>query len=337
MSIDQFIQRNERAWGRLEQLGRRARRRRPQLSPAELDEFVRLYQQTSTHLSHARTNLRDPALTMRLTRLVADANGALYGRSGRAVRSMADFFRYSFPAAVWTARSFVVAAALLTFVPSIVFGIWLGVSDRAIDSIADEAAQQAYVTEDFESYYSSAPAAQFSTEVLVNNIQVSFLAFALGIAFCVGTAYVLAFNGLNLGIAAGLFYNVGEPSRFWGLILPHGLLELSAVVVAGAAGLRLGWALIAPGDRTRADALAREGRRSVVIVLGLVLAFIAAGLIEGFVTPSSLSTPVRIGIGVLAELVFVLYIVTRGRVAESHGLSGLWGERVESGAASTAA
>ena len=165
--------------------------------------------------------------------------------------------------------------------------------------------------------------------MLVNNIQVSFLAFALGIVFCLGTAYILAFNGLNLGIAAGLFYNVGEPSKFWGLILPHGLLELSAVVVAGAAGLRLGWALIAPGDQTRGQALAQEGRRSVVIVLGLVLAFILAGLIEGFVTPSSLSTPVRIGIGVLAELAFVLYIVSRGRAAEALGLSGQWGESAE--------
>lgn len=327
MSIDQFIQHNEPAWIRLEQLGREARRRRPNLNAAELDEFVRLYQQTSTHLSHARTNLRDPALTMRLTRLVADANGALYGGHANAARSMADFFRYSFPAAVWDARRFVVASTLLTFVPAVVMGVWLGYSDRAVDSLADDAAQQAYVSEDFEAYYSSSSAAQFSTEVLVNNIQVSFLAFALGVVFCVGTAYILMFNGVNVGIAVGLFYNVGEPSKFWGLILPHGLLELSAVVVAGAAGLRLGWSLIAPGNQTRVQALADEGRRSVVIVLGLMIAFIAAGLIEGFVTPSSLSTPMRVSIGILAELMFVLYIVTRGRTAQSLGLSGYWAER----------
>ncbi|MFV2039377.1 MAG: stage II sporulation protein M, partial [Acidimicrobiales bacterium] len=211
--------------------------------------------------------------------------------------------------------------------------VWLGVSDRAIDSIADDAAQQAYVTEDFEAYYSSAPAAQFSTEVLVNNIQVSFLAFAAGIFFCVGTAYILAFNGANLGIAAGLFSNVGSSAVFWGLILPHGLLELSAVVVSGAAGLRLGWAIIAPGDQTRVQALAGEGRRSVIIILGLAVVFVFAGLIEGFVTPSSLSTPVRVGIGILAELAFVLYIVSRGRLAASHGLTGMWGERIHAAAA----
>ncbi len=317
MSIDQFIQRNEAAWTRLEHLTRGARKRRSTLSGAELDEFVRLYQQTSTHLSHARTNLADPTLTMRLTRVVANANGALYGRRGNSMRAITEFFRYSFPGAVWNARRFVAVAAAITFIPAIVFAVWLGVSDRAIQSVGDEAANQAYVSDGFEAYYSSAPAAQFSTEVLVNNIQVSFLAFAFGILFCVGTVYLLAFNGVNIGIAAGLFYNVGKPSLFWGLILPHGLLELSAVVIAGAAGLRLGWSMIAPGDQSRVQALAAEGRRSVVIVLGLMVAFVIAGLIEGFVTPSSLSTTVRVSIGVLAEVLFVLYIVTRGRAAEA--------------------
>ena len=157
--------------------------------------------------------------------------------------------------------------------------------------------------------------------MLVNNIRVSFLAFALGIVFCVGTAAVLIQNGYLLGAVMGLFHNVGEPAKFWGLILPHGLLELTAIVVAGAAGLRLGWTLIAPGDRPRTTALAEEGRRSVVIVLGLMLAFIVAGLIEGFVTPSGLSTPLRIAIGVIAEVAFVTYIITRGRLAESMGMT----------------
>ncbi len=327
MSIDLFIHDHDAAWTRLEVLSRQARRRRPQLSAAELDEFVSLYQQTSSHLSHARTNFDDPALIMRLTRIVADANGALHGSRGNAVRGFLHFFGFTFPAAVWGARWFVVIAALLTFVPAVVMGTWLGISDRAVDSVADEAAQQAYVTEDFEAYYSSEPAAQFSTEVLVNNIQVSFLAFALGIAFCVGTAYVLAFNGVNAGIAAGLFYNVGEPSLFWGLILPHGLLELSAVVIAGAAGLRLGWAVISPGDRRRTAAVAMEGRRSVAIIIGLALVFVVAGIIEGFVTPSSLSTPARVGVGVVAFVAFVLYVVNRGSRAHQLGLTGAWGER----------
>ncbi len=118
-------------------------------------------------------------------------------------------------------------------------------------------------------------------------------------------------------MAAGLFAAVGEAPKFWGLILPHGLLELTAVCVAGGAGLCLGWTLIDPGDRPRVVALAEEGRRAMLIVLGLVVVFGVAGTIEGFVTGSGLPTTVRVGIGVVAGIVFLLYFVGQGR-AVSH-------------------
>ena len=138
-----------------------------------------------------------------------------------------------------------------------------GVGLRAV-SLSDE---------DFEDYYSSAPAAAFASQVFTNNVRVAIFAFAGGIAFCLLTAGILLFNGAQVGLAAGLFAAVGQSPKFWGLILPHGLLELTAVCVAGGAGLRLGWTLIDPGDRPRATALVEEGRRAMAIVLGLVVVF----------------------------------------------------------------
>ena len=183
--------------------------------------------------------------------------------------------------------------------------------------------REAYVNEDFESYYSSEPAAQFASEVFVNNVQVAIYAFAAGILLCGVTAYILVTNGANVGVAAGLFAAAGQSPKFWGLILPHGLLELSAVVIAGAAGLRLGWAIIDPGDQSRRDALAEQGRRSVVIVLGLIVVFAVAGTIEGFVTGSGLPTFFRVGLGVVVASAFWLYIVTQGRIAAANGLHGI--------------
>jgi hypothetical protein len=110
------------------------------------------------------------------------------------------------------------------------------------------------------------------------------------------------------------------------LILPHGILELSSIVIAGGAGLAIGWSLIAPGDRTRSRALAREGRRAVSILIGLVLAFTVAGIIEGFVTPSGLPTSARVGIGVTVGLAFWSYVIVFGRRAVSEGLDGSLGE-----------
>ena len=326
MDIDRFLAQHGQTWDRLGVLTARARRGVGRLHAAELEELVRLYQRSSTHLSYARTYYRDPALVARLTGLVAQAGSVVYGTRPRTARGIARFFTDTVPAAVWNARRFVLVAALLTFLPALAIGTWLANSDEALEATAPAAVREAYVEDDFEDYYSSEPAAQFASKVFTNNVQVAIMAFAAGILLCVPTAYLLAFNGANLGVAAGLFAAAGQQPRVWGLVLPHGLLELSAVVVAGAAGLKLGWAIVAPGDRTRGEALAEEGRRSVVIVLGLIVAFFVAGAIEGFVTGRPWPTWLRVGIGVAAELAFVTYLVAQGRRAAARGLTGLLGE-----------
>ncbi|MGH9111114.1 MAG: stage II sporulation protein M [Acidimicrobiales bacterium] len=326
MDIDRFISRNAPAWDRLDRLTRRAGRGLRGLGPAEVDELVNLYQRVSSHLAHARTAYRDPALTGRLTRLVTRANGVIYTSRARTLRAVADFFAWRFPAAVWQSGRFVAASAALFLLPALAVGTWFATSDAALDATGPEALREAYLEEDFESYYSSEPATQFATEVTVNNIQVAFAAFAGGVLLCIPSALLLAFNGANVGGAGGLFADAGELGRFFGLILPHGLLELTAVVVAGAAGLRLGWAVIAPGDRSRSRALGDEGRRAGVIALGLVLAFAVAGTIEGFVTGRGVPTALRVGIGVAVELAFVAWIVVQGRAATARGVTGAMGE-----------
>jgi uncharacterized membrane protein SpoIIM required for sporulation len=329
VDVDRFITTNQASWHRLEQLTAAASGSGARLRPAEVDELVQLYQRASTHLSHARTQQADPALIARLTRLVAAAGGVLYGARSRSLAGVGRFFTTTFPAAVWHARRFVLVSALLLFLPAALMGTWLARSDVALEAAAPEALREAYVEDDFEAYYSSAPAAEFATAVTVNNIQVGFLAFASGILLCVMTAFILVNNGANVGQAAGLFAAAGQQGRFYGLILPHGLLELSAIVVAGGAGLAIGWAVIDPGDRTRTAALAEQGRRSAVIALGLVLAFVVAGSIEGFVTPSGLPTSMRIGIGVAVFVAFWTYVVVLGRRAASLGYTGAFGEHAQ--------
>ena len=326
MDIDRFIARNAPTWDRLDELSRRAGRGLRRLEPAEVDELVDLYQRVSSHLSHARVAYDDRALIGRLMRLVSQANGVIYASRSRTRRAVADFFAWRFPAAVYQSWRFVAVAALLLLGPAVAFGAWLGTDQEALEASASEAVREAYLEEDFESYYSSEPAAQFASEVTINNIQVAVTAFAAGVVLCLPTAAILAYNGASLGVAAGLFADAGELPKFFGLILPHGLLELSAVVVAGAAGLRLGWAIIAPGDRSRGQALGEEARRAGVIALGLCLAFVVAGLIEGFVTGRGLPTAVRIGIGVVAEAVFLAWIVIQGRAATRQGVTGALGE-----------
>lgn len=326
MDIDRFIARNAAAWDRLDELSKRAGRGVRHLTPAEVDDLVEGYQRASSHLSHARVAYGDPALTARLTRLVTQANGVIYSSRSRTLRAVADFFAWRFPAAVWQSGRFVAVSAALLLLPALAVGTWLATSDAALEATGPEAAREAYLTEDFEDYYSSEPATQFATEVTVNNIQVAVTAFATGVLLCLPAIFLLVYNGAALGTAGGLFADAGELGKFFGLILPHGLLELTAVVIAGAAGLRLGWAVIAPGDRTRSAAVGDEARRSGVIALGLVLAFAVAGLIEGFVTGRGVPTGLRVGIGVAAEAAFVTWIVVQGRAATARGVTGALGE-----------
>jgi uncharacterized membrane protein SpoIIM required for sporulation len=326
VDIDRFIARNRPAWQRLDELSGRASRGLQRLAPAEVDELIETYQRVSSHLAHARVAYGDPALTARLTRLFVRANGVIYASRSRPVQAISDFFAWRFPAAVWQSGRFVAVSAALFLVPALVVGVWLATNDEALDAAAPEALREAYLEEDFESYYSSEPASQFATEVTVNNIQVAFTAFATGALLCVPAAALMVFNGANVGFAGGLFADAGQLGKFFGLILPHGLLELTAVIIAGGAGLRLGWAVIAPGDRTRAQALGREARRAGVIALGLVFAFVVAGLIEGFVTGRGVPTGLRVAIGVLVEVVFVGWIVVQGRAATRRGVTGEIGE-----------
>lgn len=330
MDVDRFLATNQPLWDRLAALTKQARGGVRRMPAAEIDELVRLYQRASTHLSYVRTYYRDPALTMHLTGLVAAAGGVVYGTRPRTLRAIGRFFTATFPAAVWHNRWFVAVSAFLFFAPAIAIGTWLSNSDEAVNAAAPPAVRQAYIEDDFEDYYSSKPASEFAAEVTTNNIRVGFLAFAFGVGFCVPTVLLLAYNGANVGFAGGLFHAAGEAPRFYGLILPHGLLELTAVVIAGAAGLRLGWSLIDPGDRWRGTALREEGRRAVTMVLGLVLTFIVAGAIEGFVTGSTLPTWARVGIGVLVEVAFLLYIVVQGRD------TGAAGTTIAAGTASAA-
>ena len=326
VDIDGYIARNQPSWARLNDLSNRARRQVSGLSPDELDELIQLYQRTSAQLSYARTYFHDPALTQRLTRLVADASGVIYGKRARTTRPIRTFFAVSYPAAVWDSRRFVLIGAALMFVPAILMAVWLLHSPKAIDASGSPSERQTYVDDRFEQYYSNQPHALFFTQVTTNNILVSFLAFAGGAALCVPGAYALFTNGLNLGQAAAWMISEGDTVRFFGLILPHGLLELSAICIAGGTGLRLGWTLIAPGDRTRSSAMAQQGRRSIVIAMGLMTMFIAAGTIEGFVTGSGLPPAIRVAIGVLAWLAYVGYLVVYGRAAASRGFTGELGE-----------
>ncbi|HUY86752.1 MAG TPA: stage II sporulation protein M [Acidimicrobiales bacterium] len=292
------------------------------MTAGELEELVTLYGQVSTHLSHVRTNYSDRDLSLKLSSLIARAGACLHGSRSRGGRPVRKFFSTTLPGAVWDLRPFIAVSAALTFVPAIFMGIWLSHSPSALSSLVTPKQVSVYVNSEFANYYRSAPALEFAFHVYINNVVVSILAFAVGALLCLPAAYVLIQNGLNIGVAAGILTAYGKGGRFWVLVLPHGMVELTSVVIAGAAGLSLGWSLVAPGDRTRLGALAEEGRKRIVLVMGVALSLAIAGSIEGTVTGSSLPPWVRLGIGILAESAIIGYLLVMGPRASAAGATG---------------
>jgi uncharacterized membrane protein SpoIIM required for sporulation len=153
----------------------------------------------------------------------------------------------------------------------------------------------------------------FATQVLVNNIQVTLIAFAGGLAFGLLTVAALVFNGLLLGVIGGLAFGAGNGEAFVRLISSHGPLELSCIVVGGVAGLRLGASLISPGPRTRLRSLQLEGRRAVELALGTAPWLVVCGFAEGLLTGPELPVGVQVAIGLGLAGLFWGLVLVRGR------------------------
>ncbi|MEV4071210.1 stage II sporulation protein M [Nonomuraea fuscirosea] len=311
MDIDAFVTAHRPVWDRLDHLVKN----RSSLTGDEVDELVELYQRVSTHLSIVRSAAEDPMVVGRLSALVARARSAVTGAHTPAWRELTRFFTVSFPVVAYRARWWWLGSALAFLAVAWAMGAWVAANPDVQATIASPDEITRLVNEDFADYYSEHPAASFANRVWINNTWVSAQMIMYAVVLGLPIPFALYSNAANVAVSGGLMASRDKLDIFFGLILPHGLLELTAVFLAAAVGLRLGWTVIDPGPRRRVEALAENGRAVMSVALGLVVVLFVSGLIEAFVTPSGLPTWARVGIGVLAEVVFLTYVIVFGRRA----------------------
>lgn len=317
MDIDSFIAQHSGEWARLEALARRRR-----LSAAEADELVVLYRRAATHLSLVQSRMPDPALAARLSGLLARGRAAtVAGSRTSGWSALARGVTVDFPVAVYRTWRWSVGTAALSLGVAAAMMLWLQAHPERLTRLISSDDLRQLVDRDFENYYSEHPARSFAAHVWTNNALVAAMALFLGVTL-VGTLYVMWQNTLNLGVIGGAMLGAGKPGVFFGLILPHGMLELSVVFIAGGIGLRTGWVWVAPGVLPRGRSLAAAGRTAGVVALGLSAVLLVSGVIEAFVTPSGLPTAARIAIGAAAEVAFVAYVVAYGRRGVRAGATG---------------
>ncbi|MEV5712155.1 stage II sporulation protein M [Actinoallomurus sp. NPDC052274] len=319
MDVDAFVAAHNAEWRRLEHLVNRGTRK---LSGAEIDELVELYQRAATHLSVVRSSSPEPALVGRLSGLVARGRAAVTGAQAPMWRDAARFLTVSFPVTAYRMRWWWLGSAVLSTLVSVVLAVWVARNPQVQTSLLSPQEIKQLVDHDFADYYTEHAAGAFAFHVWVNNVWVSAESLIFGILLGIPTILALFANQLNLGVSAGLMFAHGKGAIFFGLILPHGLLELTAVYLAAAAGLRLGWTIIDPGPRRRGQALAEEGRAAMSIAVGLIGVLAVSGAIEGFITGHVPVTWLRIAIGVLAEAAFLTYVIVFGRRAAQEGETG---------------
>jgi uncharacterized membrane protein SpoIIM required for sporulation len=318
VDVDAFVLAHRATWDRLESLVKRRR----QLSGAEVDELVDLYQRVSTHLSMVRSASTDSVLIGRLSGLVARARSAVTGAHAPLWREFTRFWTVSFPVVAYRSWRWWLGTAVVFFAVTAVIGLWVSGNPEVRATIGTPSEIDELVNTDFASYYSENPAGSFALQVWVNNFWVAWQCIGFAILLGIPIPYILFQNAANLGVIAGLMFDAGKADVLLGLLTPHGLLELTAVFLAAAAGMRLGWSVIAPGNRPRGQVLAEQGRAVIAVAAGMVVVLAVAGLIEALVTPSTLPTVARIGIGVAAEMAFLGYVFHFGRRAARAGETG---------------
>lgn len=316
MDVDAFSAVHGAEWDRFRDLVRRRR-----LTGPEVDELVSLYQVTATHLSMIQSSAPDPALVARLSGLLARARVTITGSHEPSWSDLGEFVLRTLPVALYRVRWWTVAVALAFCSLAAVTGWWVATTPDAQAGLGTPTELQQYADEAFEAYYSASPAPSFAAQVWTNNAWIAAQSIGLGITG-VFPVWVLGQNAVAVGAAAGVMAAYDRLGVFLGLILPHGLLELTAIFVAGAAGLRIFWAWVAPGPVPRGRSVAREARSLVTVALGLVAVLALAGLVEAFVTPSALPGPVKVGVGALVLATFWAYPLTLGRRAARAGVSG---------------
>jgi len=290
------------------------------LSAGEIPPFAAQYREVAADLARARTYQVDPRVIDYLERVVSAGHNALYRARGKEHTPLLHYILYDFPAAVVASWPYVLLAFLLFTIPAAVGYVMI----RERPSLAEEivppvmvrrAEQAAERTAEGRGYAEAAGEERpvIAAAIITNNIQVSFGVFVGGMTGGLLTAWLLFANGMMLGLGLGLFKNYSALSYLVTFVVGHGVLELTAIFISAGAGFRLANALIAPGDRTRKDALVLEGRIAARMLGAVVTLLAIAGTIEGLLSTSDASAVWKYGVSALTVVFLFLYLLNGRR------------------------
>ncbi|PZE89494.1 stage II sporulation protein M [Curtobacterium sp. MCBD17_008] len=301
MDLDAYADVHRERWTELDRLARR----RPS-SGADVDRLVARYQAAATDLARIRAAAPRSATGDRLSLTLHRARLRFTGTPADPLTVLTRFFTLQLPAALYRIRWVTIWVAVATVLVAGITAVWIASTPGAVATFGTDAALRQYATQDFVDYYSDHGLGAFTAQVWTNNAYIAASMVAFGITGLF-VPYAIMQNAVSLGVSASIMHSQGRLGDFFLYIAPHGQLELYSIFLAGGAGLMIAWSWIAPGARTRAQALAEDGRALITVAIGLVLTLLLSGVVEGTVTRQEWPWPVKIGIGTVALALVLAY------------------------------
>ena len=306
MTPTEFISQKQQAWRELEALLNRSQA----ANASQLNRLGYLYRRVTSDLAVARRDFPQNQCVPYLNALASRAHATIYQTSPFKRGTLWDFLRFGFPSVFRENLSFIGISFLLF---TIAFGVayWIALTNPTLGERIVPEHFVSHIKELEDNAWNNTSAENrnlFASFVMTNNIRVAFFAFAGGIIFMVGSIYILVVNGILIGGIAGLCHANGIALVLWSFVSPHGYIELTTIFIAGGAGLKLGYSLIAPSLWTRKRTLRDAAKTAIHLLGGCVALLVIAGIIEGFVSPSSLSPAVKIGFGAVTGVLLCAYL-----------------------------
>lgn len=307
MKEDHFIKLNSNTWKELEDYSNRINKKGVKALPSsEIKRFLEAFRKCSHNLAYARTHYPESNSVTYLNSLVGKCHSHIYAVEKTSIKDIFKYIGYGFPKKLKTERLYVVLSFLFFLAGALIsLGLVLYNTDNALLFLPQNMVEGVKSGQAGGGGQWNYPLV--SSQIMTNNITVSLKAFALGITLGLGTIYVLFFNGAVLGSLTALMYMYGNPKNYWSLILPHGVFELTAIFISGAAGLIIAKSIIIPGEYSRKHALIHGAKRAVSLIVGVVIMLVIAGIIEGFFTPLPISANLKLLFAALTAVILIVY------------------------------
>ncbi len=312
MQRDTFIKIRKGDWEELENLLARAKHRLRRMSGSDLLRMGDLYLAATSDFAMAQRDFPGSPVTDYLNGLIARAHAIIYREPAGSWTRVGQWFRYGFPQAYRDAGGYIALSFAAFAAGAFVSAILVAIHPSAADTLLPGQAADLRSIMSHHHLWMKANTANHpiaANFIMVNNITVALEAFAGGILLGIPAILIEGYNGIMLGTVGTMTGQYGLAAGFWSFVVPHGVIELSVIFMAGGAGLMIGDSILRPGRLRRRDALVRAARHALQLTLGGAALLVVAGTIEGFFSPSDAPDWIKVAVGVLTGILLYSYLL----------------------------